>query len=117
VILHASIHKPCPHARAELVESMQRFGEALRRQPGLRFVGTFETEGGELVGLALWESREAFERGRTAGSKAVAGDPFDKWESAAVIGYVGLDVGVDTARDQVVTRNDEIAGETGDRRQ
>ena len=32
-----------------------------------------------LVGLALWESQDAFEASASSIFQAVAGDPFDKW--------------------------------------
>jgi heme-degrading monooxygenase HmoA len=87
MFLHMSIHKPHPHATEDLAASMHRFGEALRTQPGLVEVQAFKTADGELIGLALWESRAAWELGRHAGREAVQNDPFDEWESAPVVGY------------------------------
>jgi heme-degrading monooxygenase HmoA len=87
--LHMSIHKPHPEATDALVDSMRRFGEALQTQPGLIDVRTFQTPNGELIGLALWESEDAWERGRLAGGAAVKDDPFHEWEAAPVIGFRG----------------------------
>ena len=87
MILHMSVHTPHAHARALLLESMARYGAALNREPGLAYVDSFETKDGQVIGVALWESREAWERGKDAGRAAVAGDPFGEWESAAPICY------------------------------
>lgn len=87
--LHMSIHTPHPHAIEDLAASMHRFGEALRTQPGLLEVQAFKTDDGQMIGLALWESRAACERGAPAGRAAVRDDPFDEWESAPIVGYGG----------------------------
>lgn len=92
MFLHMSIHKPFPHAVDALTDSMHRFGEALRTQPGLIDVQAFRTDDGEMIGLALWQSREDWERGRGAGRDAVRDDPFDQWESAPVVGYAAESV-------------------------
>lgn len=68
---------------------MRRYGAAVRTQPGLIDVYTIETTDGALIGLAMWESKEACDAGRAAGRAAVKDDPFDEWESEAVIGFEG----------------------------
>lgn len=89
MFLHMSIHTPHPHALEDLAASMHRFGEALRTQPGLIEVQAFKTGDGQLIGLALWESRAAYQRGVSVGREAVRDEPFDEWESAPVVGYSG----------------------------
>lgn len=85
---HMSIHRPHPQHRDALVASMHRYGEALRGAPGVVSVHTFEdADDGVLVGLVLWESEAAFTASVDLARDAVAGDPFDKWESAPVEGY------------------------------
>jgi heme-degrading monooxygenase HmoA len=80
MIVHLSILTPKPQHLDDLVASMHRFGAAARGQPGLREVHTLRDEsGGTLVGLAIWESREAFEAGVESMRTAVEDDPFEKW--------------------------------------
>jgi hypothetical protein len=40
----------------------------------------------------MWESREAFQRGVGAGQAAIAGDPFDVWETGEVQVFSGESV-------------------------
>jgi heme-degrading monooxygenase HmoA len=60
MFLHMSVHKPRPQAVEPLIDVMRRFGEALRTQSGLVETQVFKTDDGRLIGLALWESRDAF---------------------------------------------------------
>lgn len=85
---HMSIHRPAPGARDALVDSMHRYGAALAGAPGLLGVHTLEDAGdGVLVGLALWESEQAFLASVHLARQAVAGDPFEEWEAEAVQGF------------------------------
>ena len=60
MFVHISIHHPKPGAEDALIDSMHRFGAALKGAPGLISVHTLQdAQAGVLVGLALWESREA----------------------------------------------------------
>ena len=72
---------------------MQRFASAGRTQPGLQEVHTMrEEESGRLLGLAIWESREAFENGVAAMRAAVEDDPFLDWEIGRPEVYLFEDV-------------------------
>ena len=85
---HLSIHHPKPGQRDALIASMHRFGEALAGAPGLISVHTLhDPDEDVLVGLALWESEEAFRASAHLGGAAVADDPFDEWESSDVDPY------------------------------
>jgi hypothetical protein len=44
-----------------------------------------EIDGGRLVGLSIWESREAFLAAAPAIFAAVADDPFDEWEAGPIV--------------------------------
>jgi heme-degrading monooxygenase HmoA len=81
MFVHLAVHRPRPEKTDLLVESMRRFGAAMRGRPGLRdaFVLRGEDEG-VLVGLALWASRADWEAARPAMAEAVKDDPFDEWE-------------------------------------
>ena len=85
---HVSIHHPKPGQRDALIDSMHRYGAALRNAPGLISVQTLhDAEQDVLMGLAIWESREAWQASVHLARAAVADDPFDEWEAEDVIGY------------------------------
>jgi quinol monooxygenase YgiN len=93
MIIHLSIHTPKPEAVDALLDSMHRFGDAGRAQSGLREVHTMRDErSGKLFGLAIWESREAFDAGVEAMRAAVKEDPFLDWEEGVPEVYVLEDV-------------------------
>jgi heme-degrading monooxygenase HmoA len=57
-----AIHHPKPEHRDDVLQSMTRVGDALRGSSGLLQIGPWqEEEGNRLIGLSIWESREAFE--------------------------------------------------------
>jgi heme-degrading monooxygenase HmoA len=88
VYSHLSIHRPRPGQRDVLIASMHRYGEALAQAPGLLSVHTLEDpEQGVLVGLALWESEDAFHASVGLARAAIQDDPFDEWEAEPVVGY------------------------------
>ncbi len=77
---HLVIHYPKPEHFADLLASMQRVDKAAQGAPGLIQIGPWRDEGGDrLIGLALWESEEAFQAAAGPIFAAVAGDPFDDW--------------------------------------
>jgi len=87
VFHHLSVHRPAPGKRDALVDSMHRYGAAIRDEPGLISVRTLEdAAAGVLVGLAIWESEEAFHASVHLARAAVADDPFDEWEAEPVLG-------------------------------
>jgi heme-degrading monooxygenase HmoA len=93
MLVHLAIHTPKPEGVEPLIASMQLFAAAGRRQTGLREVHTMrEVESGKLLGLAIWESKEAFERGVVAMRAAVEGDPFLEWEEGPPEVYLFEDV-------------------------
>lgn len=93
MIVHLAIHTPKPEGVEPLIASMQLFAAAGRKQPGLRAVHTMrDTDSGRLLGLAIWESREAFDQGVVAMRAAVEDDPFPDWEDGPPEVYVFEDV-------------------------
>jgi len=82
-----SIHQPHPEHEAALIDSMHRYGNALKGRPGLRSVHTLKDRGSDrLVGLAIFDSEEAFERLAPIAREAVKNDPFEAWEKVDVDG-------------------------------
>ena len=93
MIVHLAIHTPKADGVEPLIASMQLFAAAGRKQPGLQEVHTMrDAESGKLLGLAIWESKEAFDRGVLAMRAAVEGDPVLDWEEGLPEVYVFEDV-------------------------
>jgi quinol monooxygenase YgiN len=83
---HIAIHTPRPEHRDALIASMQRVAAASAGAVGLLQMGPWqEIDGGRLVGLSIWESREAFLAAAPAIFAAVADDPFDEWETGPIV--------------------------------
>jgi quinol monooxygenase YgiN len=83
---HIAIHHPKPEHRDDVLASMQRAGAASDGAKGLLQMGPWqEIDGGRLVGLAIWESREAFLAAAPDIFAAVSDDPFDEWEAEPVV--------------------------------
>jgi heme-degrading monooxygenase HmoA len=81
MLYHIAIHTPRPEHANDVIDSMHRFGDAARTQPGLREVHTLrDVRDGTLMGLAIWDSAEALAAARPALAAATEGDDFDAWE-------------------------------------
>ncbi len=82
MFIHLAVHHhPRPDKTELLIQSMHRFGPAMKGQSGLQQVFTLRDEkSGALVGLALWDSKEQWLAARTAMTEAVKDDPSDEWE-------------------------------------
>jgi hypothetical protein len=88
-----SVHRPHAEYREALIESMHRFGAAMAGRPGLVSVQTLsDAETDRLVGLAVFESEDAFARLIPLARQAVASDPFDLWESEPIEGFRLIEV-------------------------
>ena len=83
MFIHIAIHRPHADKQQDVIASMHRFGAAARSQAGLREVHTLrDQQSGALVGLAIWDSQEAWQAARPAMWDAVKDDPFGEWEDA-----------------------------------
>ena len=83
MFVHIAIHHPRPGQEQGLIDSMHRFGAAARTQPGLREVHTLrDPNSGALVGMAIWETKEAWLVARRVMWDAVKDDNFGDWEDA-----------------------------------
>ena len=93
MLVHLAIHTPKPERIDDLIASMQRFAAAGRLQAGLQAVHTMrDAESGKLLGLAIWESRKAFDEGVQAMRAAIENDPFLEWEDTIPEVYLFEDV-------------------------
>ncbi len=82
-----SIHHPRPEHREALIDSMHRYGDAIRGREGLVSIHTLQdAHSDRLVGLAIFDSEEAFGALAPIARAAVADDPFDEWESVPIDG-------------------------------
>lgn len=89
MIVHIAIHTPKPEHVDDLIASMHRFAAGGASQAGLREVHTMRDAGsGKLFGLAMWESREAFDAGVSSMRAAVEDDPILDWEEGFPDVYV-----------------------------
>ena len=90
---HVSIHRPKPGKEPDLIASMRRFGASFQGAPGFISAHALQdADQGVLMGLAIWDSREAWQASIHLAREAVANDPFDEWESTAVEGFRLVDV-------------------------
>jgi len=80
VFVHLAVHRPKPEYAADLLASMHRVDQAAQGSPGLIQISAWQDQrSGRLVGLALWESEEAFRASAERIFQAAADDPFDQW--------------------------------------
>lgn len=78
-----SIHYPHPEKEALLVESMHKYGELMGAQPGNIFVAPYpfkNPENGTVMGVTIWESREAFQAAMAAIADLRGPGPSPDWE-------------------------------------
>lgn len=89
---HISVHHPKEGKTDTLIDSMHRFGAAIQNAPGLISVHTLrDTRSDALIGLAIWESLEAFQASVHLAREAVANDPFDEWEADDGLGFLATE--------------------------
>jgi quinol monooxygenase YgiN len=80
MFVHLAIHHPKPEHTDDLLASMHRVDDAARNAEGLIQIGAWrDARSGRLVGLALWESHEAFEAAAPHIFATVADDPIMEW--------------------------------------
>jgi heme-degrading monooxygenase HmoA len=88
-----SIHHPTFGHEAALIESMHRYGAAIRGREGLQGIYTLKDElSDRLVGLAIFNSKADFERLAPLARDAVKGDPFEVWEMGEIDGLKLVEV-------------------------
>jgi heme-degrading monooxygenase HmoA len=89
VFVLMSIHHPRPEYEAALIDSMHRYGNAIKGKPGLKSIHTLKDRGSSrLVGLAIFESEADFLALAPTARAAVEHDPFDVWEEVEIEGLM-----------------------------
>jgi len=82
--LFMAFHYPKPEYRDDLLRWIQRFGAALRVQPGLLQLADFDDPAnGRIVAVSIWESAEHFRAGREKAAASLNFDEarYDLWET------------------------------------
>jgi hypothetical protein len=75
--VHLAVHHPNAGMRDRLAASMRRFAEPAEGNPALRLHLVLEdASSGDLVGLMVWDSEDAFRELRADMRAAVQDDPF-----------------------------------------
>ncbi len=93
MFIQLSTHKPKPEYEEKVIDSMHRFGAAIKDKPGLIQVHTLKDQSqGVLVGLAIWDSQESMYAAAPAMIEATKDDDFDLWESEEMGGYRLIEV-------------------------
>ena len=79
--IRMAIHRPRPDKADLSLDSMRRFKAAQTGLTGLVNVFALADEKKvRLVGIAIWESKEHFERSIDMAREAIKDDPHDEWE-------------------------------------
>ena len=79
MFVNISVHRVKPDAEQHMLDSMRRFGEAARSAGAVQAHTLRDQRSGALLGLAVWESQEAYEAAGPALIRAVERDDFDAW--------------------------------------
>jgi hypothetical protein len=94
VFVNISVHRIRPGKERLMIESMQRYGEAAQRAGGLQRVHALKDErSGAIIGLAIWDSKSAYEAAGPALMAAVEGDDFADWHEEQWTNYHSTEVG------------------------
>jgi hypothetical protein len=72
-------HYPKREHEADLFDAMREFGPVVTSLPGIVQPPTVWREGGRVVAMVAFESKEALEAGQPRMAEALAGLPFDRW--------------------------------------
>ena len=93
MFVNLAIHRPRPGAEPGLIDAMHRFGAAAAGAPGLQRVHTLQSaDDGVLVGLAIWDTADAYHAARVAMRAAIAGVDFSALEDTGPEVYFLVDV-------------------------
>jgi heme-degrading monooxygenase HmoA len=80
VFIHLAVQHPKPGQEPHLIESMRRFGRPAEHAQGMRLHAILKDEAtAALVGITVWDSRDAWEAVTGDMRAAVKDDPFDEW--------------------------------------
>ncbi len=93
MFVNISVHRIRPGKEQLMLDSMRRFGEAAKKAGGVQQIHALEDErSGAIVGLAIWDSKEAYEAAGPALMAAVEGDDFADWHEEQWASYHCVEV-------------------------
>jgi hypothetical protein len=82
MFVHLAVHYPKPEHADDMLASMHRVDRAAQGAPGLVQIGAWrDAKSDRLIGLAIWQSREAFEASAPDIFAAVENDPIREWST------------------------------------
>jgi heme-degrading monooxygenase HmoA len=80
MFIHLAVHYPKPEHAEDLLASMKRLDAASTGTPGLVQMNAWrDAKSDRLIGLAIWESRNAWEAAVEKIFETVADDPLTDW--------------------------------------
>ncbi|GIG56369.1 hypothetical protein Lfu02_07410 [Longispora fulva] len=80
MFVHLVVHYPKPEHHDDVLASMHRVDAAAQGAAGLIRIGAWrDAKSDRLIGLAMWESQEAFEAAAPGIFAVVADDPLTDW--------------------------------------
>jgi Antibiotic biosynthesis monooxygenase len=84
--VHLTIHTPRPEHVEDQLRSMRRVAEAAADAPGLLRIGPWrDARSGRLIGLGLWESKDAFDAAMPRVFASLPDEPgAEQWEAQPV---------------------------------
>jgi hypothetical protein len=84
MFVHLAVHYPKPEHAEDMLGSMLRVDAAAQGAAGLRQIGAWrDSKSDRLIGLAIWESREAWEAAADDIFAVIADDPILEWSTRA----------------------------------
>jgi hypothetical protein len=100
MFVNISVHRIRPGKEHLMIESMRRYGEAAREAGGVQRIHELKDENsGAIIGLAIWDSKDAYETAAPALMKAVEGDELADWhEEQWAVYHCLVQLGADTIR-------------------
>src|SRR5262245_41577179 len=81
MFVNLAIHYPKADKEALLIDAMHRVGKAVQNQPGLRYINAHkDAQRGVVVGISIWETKEAMLAAGPMLMEATKDVPFDDWK-------------------------------------
>jgi heme-degrading monooxygenase HmoA len=82
MFVHLALHYPKPEHADDMLASMHRVDAAAQGAPGLIQIGAWrDAKSDRLIGLAMWESRDAWEAAVEGIFAAIENDPILDWST------------------------------------
>ncbi len=81
MFIHMSLHYPSPGKEQHVIDALHRFRNAMKDKPGLQHCHTMrDATTGKLIRIAIWNSREEWDRARPELQEMIKNYPLHEWE-------------------------------------